>query len=83
MTHSEARREFGTTMTDDEMRALWQRLETDGCKMIRYQPTINASDKSLWHMRITNPAWSDLHEADTAIDVYYEQRSDSSWAMVV
>jgi len=83
MTHSEARSSFSTTMTDDEMRILWQRLDTEGCKIIRYNPTSRAYSKNLWRIRITNPAWSGLHDADTAIDVYYEQRSDSSWAMVV
>ncbi len=83
MIHSEAQSSFSTTMTDDEMRTLWQRLNTEGCKIIRYNPTSRAYSKNLWRIRITNPAWSGLHEADTAIDVYYEQRSDSSWAMVV
>ncbi len=83
MTHSEARREFAATMTDDEMRALWQRLDTEGCKIIRYNPTSRAYSKNLWRIRITNPSWTDPMDAENGIDVYYEQRSDSSWAMVV
>ncbi len=79
MTHSQARREFGATMTDDEMRALWQRLETDGCKVIRYQPTIKASKKSLWRMRITNPSWNGSSLADNAISVSYTQHADGAW----
>ncbi len=80
MTHSQALHSFADTMTDDEMRALWQRLEAEGCKIIRYNPTDN---KNMWRMRITNPAWNGLHEADSAIDVSYTQRKNDSWVMVV
>ncbi len=83
MTHSEALSSFVTTMTDDEMRALWQRLETEGCKMIRYNPTSYAYSKNLWRMRITNPTWNGPGDADNAINVYYKQRTDGSWATVV
>ncbi len=79
MTNREARHSFGATMTDDERRALWQRLEMDGCTVIRYQPTINASSKSLWRMRITNPSWNGSSLADNAINVSYTQRADRAW----
>jgi len=79
MTRSKALHSFGDTMTDDEMRDLWQRLDTDGCKMIRYQPTTNASSKSLWRIRITNPSWNGSSNVDNAINVSYKQRTDGSW----
>lgn len=82
MTHSEAQSSFSTTMTDDEMRTLWQRLETEGCKIIRYNPTSRASSKNLWRIRITNPSWNGLHGTDTAINIYYRQRANGSWATV-
>jgi len=45
-------------MTDTEMRHLWRRLETEGCYIIRYNPTRYADTRHLWRLRITNPTWS-------------------------
>ncbi len=82
MTQSEALGSFSATMTDDEMRDLWLHLETEGCTIVRYNPTSRASDKNLWRMRITNPSWNSLVDTGNAIKLYYKQRKDGSWARV-
>ncbi len=83
MTHSKALHSFGATMTGDEMRDLWQHLEADGCKIIRYHPTTDASSQNLWRMRVTNPSWNGSSNADNAINVSYTQRKDGSWVKAV
>ncbi len=79
MTQAEALSGFRRTMTDTEMRHLWRRLETEGCYIIRYNPTSYADTRHLWRMRITNPAWSVSPAAEHGIGVYYEHHDDGLW----